>query len=504
MLSLLIWLPLAAALLVAIWPLSAPLRLTPKAIALGLASVVVAIVVVAFRQFDPSHGSMQFQEYIPWLPAIGLSYHLGADGISLPLLALNAVLTWIVILARNGTEPRSRLFFALVFAINGGVTGAFLAQNLLLFVLFYEIELIPAYLAIAIWGSEKREYAATKFLLYTAMSGIVILAASLALGWLATRPQVNFDIDALQTTALPLAIQIPLLIAFLVGFGIKTPLIPFHSWLPDAYVESSPLVAILLGGLLSKLGAYGLLRFCMGLFPEAWSLLAPGLALWAAIGTLYGALAAIAQHDIKRMVAYSSIGHMAYILLACAAATPLSVVGVAAQMVSHGVILAMLFYLVGIVEQKVGTRDLDALNGLLNPIRGLPLTSALLIVGGMASAGIPGLVGFVSEFLIFQGSFPVFPIPTLLAIVATGLTAVYFVILLNRTCFGKLDNLTAYYPRVTGCEQLPALILAALILFLGVQPAWLVKWSEAATGAMVAVIPAPHPPIAAVPAIGTP
>lgn len=500
MLSALIWFPFAAALLVALWPQSAPLRLTSKALALGCASVLVVLVALVFQQFDLSYAGVQLKESIAWLPAIGLSYSLGVDGISLPLLALTAILAWIVILAKDGTEARSSLFFALVFAIEGGIAGAFLAQNLLLFVLFYEIELIPAYLAIAIWGSEKREYAATKFLLYTALSGIIILAGGLAVGWLTTQPLVNFDLEAIQTIALPLTVQISLLLAFLVGFGIKTPLIPFHSWLPDAYVESSPLVAILLGGLLSKLGAYGILRFCMGLFPEAWSVLAPWLAIWAAIGTLYGALAAIAQHDIKRMVAYSSIGHMAYILLACAAATPLSVVGVAAQMVSHGFILAMLFYLVGIVEEKVGTRELDALNGLLNPIRGLPLTSTLLIVGGMASAGIPGLVGFVSEFLIFQGSFPVFPLPTLLAIVATGLTAVYFVILLNRTCFGRLDNDTAYYPRVSGFEQLPAILLAALILFLGIQPTWLVKWSEAASGAMVAAIPTHAAQIAAAPA----
>jgi NAD(P)H-quinone oxidoreductase subunit 4 len=217
----------------------------------------------------------------------------------------------------------------------------------------------------------------------------------------------------------------------------------------------------------------------VGLFPDAWSLLSPYIAAWAGLGILYGALVAIAQRDIKRMVAYSSIGHMSYILLAAAAATPLSMVGGIIQMISHSIILALLFYLVGVIEEKVGTRDLDVLNGLLNPLRGLPSTSALLILGGMASAGIPGLVGFISEFLIFQGSFAKFPIPTIFSIIGTGLTAVYFVILLNRTCFGKLDNETAYYPKVSGLEQLPALILTALIVILGVQPSWLVRWSEA-------------------------
>jgi NAD(P)H-quinone oxidoreductase subunit 4 len=189
------------------------------------------------------------------------------------------------------------------------------------------------------------------------------------------------------------------------------------------------------------------------------------------------------------MVAYSSIGHMGYILVSAAAGTPLSVLGAVAQMVSHGLILAILFYLVGIVETKVGTRDLDVLNGLMNPVRGLPLTSALLVAGGMASAGIPGLVGFPAEFLVFQGTFAVFPVQTLICVIASGLTAVYFVILLNRTCFGKLDNNLAYYPKVLLMEKVPALVLAAIILFLGIQPTWLVRWTEPTTTAIVAVMP---------------
>ncbi|CDN14339.1 NADH dehydrogenase subunit 4, Involved in CO2 fixation [Richelia intracellularis] len=195
------------------------------------------------------------------------------------------------------------------------------------------------------------------------------------------------------------------------------------------------------------------------------------------------------KKDIKRMVAYSSIGHMGYILLAAAASTPLALVGAVAQMFSHGIILAILFHLVGVVEAKVGTRELDKLNGLMSPVRDLPFISALLVLGEMASARIPGMTGFIAEFIVFQGSFSVFPIPTLLCVIATGLTAVYFVILLNRTCFGKLDNNLAYYAKVLWHEKMPALFLAALILFLGIQPTWLVRWSEPTTTAMVAAIP---------------
>ncbi|MGC1245623.1 MAG: NADH-quinone oxidoreductase subunit M, partial [Spirulinaceae cyanobacterium] len=257
--------------------------------------------------------------------------------------------------------------------------------------------------------------------------------------------------------------------------------VPLHTWLPDAYTEASPAVTILLGGVFAKLGTYGLIRYGLQLFPDTWSVVAPGLAVIGTVSVLYGALSAIAQKDIKRMVAYSSIGHMGYILVATAAGTKLSILGAVAQMISHGLILALLFHLVGIIERKVGTRDLDVLNGLMNPIRGLPLTSALLITAGMASAGIPGLVGFAAEFIVFQGSFATFPIPTLLCIIASGLTAVYFVILLNRTCFGKLDNQRAYYPTVLLSETIPAFVLTLIILFLGVQPNWLLRWIEPTT-----------------------
>jgi len=272
---------------------------------------------------------------------------------------------------------------------------------------------------------------------------------------------------------------------------VKIPLIPLHTWLPDAYVEASAPVAILLGGVLAKLGTYGLFRFGMAMFPEAWSDVAPSLAVWGAISAIYGAVVAIAQTDIKRMVAYSSIGHMGYILLAGAANTPLALVGAVAQMFSHGLILAILFDLVGVIEAKVGTRELGKLNGLMSPIRGLPIISALLVLSGMASAGIPGLTGFVAEIMVFQGSFSVFPIPTLLCVVASGLTAVYFVILLNNTCFGKLNNNLAYYPKVVWAEKIPALILASLIVFLGVQPHWLVRWTQTTTTAIVATISHP-------------
>ncbi|MDM9385662.1 NADH-quinone oxidoreductase subunit M [Chlorogloeopsis sp. ULAP01] len=487
MLSVLIWLPIITAALIAFLPSNIPANRIRLG-ALTLAGIALLWNLFILFKFDINNPGMQLQEYLPWNETLGLSYQLGVDGISILMLILNSLLTWIAIYSSSQQTERPRLFYSLILLVSGGVAGAFLAENLLLFFLFYELELIPFYLLISIWGGQRRAYAGIKFLIYTAVSGALILATFLGIVWLTGSP--NFNYDSLSTQALSTVLQITLLLGILLGFGIKIPLIPLHTWLPDAYVEASAPIAILLGGVLAKLGTYGILRFGMMLFPQAWSILAPSLAIWGAVSAIYGAVVAIAQKDIKRMVAYSSIGHMGYILLAAAASTSLALVGAVAQMVSHGIILAILFHLVGVVEAKVGTRELDKLNGLMSPIRGLPFISALLVLGGMASAGIPGMTGFIAEFIVFQGTFSVFPIPTLMCVVASGLTAVYFVILLNRTCFGKLDNNLAYYPKVQWYEKMPALILAALILFLGVQPTWLVRWIEPTTTAVVATIPA--------------
>ncbi|MBE9080512.1 NADH-quinone oxidoreductase subunit M [Romeria aff. gracilis LEGE 07310] len=485
MLSPLIWLPVIGALFIGLVPLSAK---QARGAALAVASAVSLWALWLFTQFDLSNFGLQMSEKLPWLPALGLDYELGLDGLALLMVGLNSLLTWIALYSSSSDTERPKLFYCLMLIVSSAIAGAFLAQNFLLFFLLYELDLVPLYLLILIWGGEKSGYAATKFLLYTALSGALILVGCFGMFWLGGAS--DFSYSSLAEVSLPLRWQVVLLIPLLLGFGIKVPLIPLHTWLPDTYVAASTPVAIMLGGVLAKLGTYGLLRFGFSLMPDGWRVLAPGLAVWAAMTVMYGAIVAIAQRDIKRMVAYSSIGHMGYILLGMAAGNPLSLAGCIAQMVSHGLILAILFHLVGIVEAKVGTRELDVLNGLMNPIRGLPLTSALLVLGGMASAGIPGLVNFAAEFVIFQGSFPQFPVQTLICVVGTGLTAVYFVILLNRTCFGRLDNARAYFPKVTLDEKIPAFVLMALIVFLGIQPVWLMRWTESTPVSRIAEVTA--------------
>ncbi len=483
MLTTLILLPLLGAALIGFFPSSKMEGKSVRSMALVFAIIGFFWSIFLVTQFVPGEVNQQFAESLPWIDALGLNYNLGIDGLSLPLLVLNGLLTCIAIYSSDIALTRPRFYYSLILLLNVGVTGAFLAQDLLLFFLFYEVELIPLYLLIAIWGGAKRGYAATKFLIYTAISGILILASFLGMVWLSGGH--NFALATLNTQSLPLATQLLLLVGILVGFGIKIPLVPFHTWLPDAHVEASTPISVLLAGVLLKLGTYGLLRFGMNLLPSAWSYLAPWLATWAVISVLYGASCAIAQTDMKKMVAYSSIGHMGYILLAAASATPLSVLAAVMQMVSHGLISALLFLLVGVVYKKAGSRDLDVIRGLLNPERGMPLIGSLMIVGVMASAGIPGMVGFISEFIIFRGSFPVFPVQTLLCMLGTGLTAVYFLILVNRAFFGRLSPEVSDLPPVFVSDRLPALILALLIVIFGIQPNWLVYWTEPTITAMV-------------------
>ncbi|MGK7921724.1 MAG: NADH-quinone oxidoreductase subunit M [Trichodesmium sp.] len=467
--------PLIGAGIISFWPSTLSAK-TARQLALIVAIISLLWSFVLLSQFDPQEPNQQFAILIPWIDSLGLSYSLGVDGLSLPLIILNGLLTTIAIYATDESIKRPRFYYSLILLLTLSLFGAFLAQDLLLFFLFYELELIPLYLLIAIWGGPRRDYASTKFLIYTAISGIFVLAGFLGVAWLSGSS--NFAYDQAVAHTLPLATQLFLLGAIVIGFGIKIPLVPFHTWLPDAHVEASTPISVLLAGVLLKLGTYGLLRFGLNMFPKAWVYISPWLAIWAIVSVLYASLNAIAQKDMKKMVAYSSVGHMGYILLASAAATPLSILGGVFQMISHGLISALLFLLVGVVYKKAGTRDIDILRGLLNPEQGLPTIGSLMIIGVMASAGIPGMAGFISEFLVFRGSFNVFTVPTLLCMIGTGLTSAYFLLLANRVFFGRLSPTVINLPPVEWSDRIPAIILAILIVILGIQPNWIVRWTE--------------------------
>ncbi|MCP9881982.1 NADH-quinone oxidoreductase subunit M [Cyanobium sp. Alchichica 3B3-8F6] len=500
LLTSLLLIPFAGTLALLLWPGGpSPSRL--RLITIAILVLQLGMSVAVALAFDTAQAGMQLQERHAWLPGIGLDYALGVDGLSLPLVLINGALTLVSAVITRDIEKRPRIYFAMLLLISGAVNGAFLSENLLLFFLFYELELIPLWLLVSVWGGVNRAYAATKFLIFTAASGMLILGAFLGLALLTG--SVDFSLTPVLSDRLAMGGQLWLLGALLIGFGIKIPLVPLHNWLPDTHTQASTPVSVLLAGVLLKLGTYGMLRFGLQLFPEAWAKLAPVLAIWAAISVLYGSLAAIAQTDMKRMVAYSSVGHMGYVLLAAASDTPVSLLGAVFQMVSHGLISALLFLLVGIVYRKTGTRDLAALRGLLNLERGLPFTGSLMIVAVMASAGLPGMAGFISEFLVFRGSIAEYPVATLLSMVGSGLTAVYFLLLVNRAFFGRLAitppsadavadaRLDVQLAPVAPRETVPAVALAAAVVVLGLVPSTLGRLSEVATTALASITAIP-------------
>ncbi|MEB3350003.1 MAG: NADH-quinone oxidoreductase subunit M [Cyanobacteriota bacterium] len=419
----------------------------------------------------------------PWLPQLGLTLHLGLDGLSLPLVLLTALITTLAILTVPADLPRPRLFLALVLATNAGVVIALLARNALLFVLAFELVLIPCTLLVAIWGRQRRSAAAVRFLIFGAVSGLSLLAAVLTLGWLAADGP-TYGYDQLAQTSLDPQGQAVVLALLLVAMAIKLPIVPLHGWQPLTYSEAPTPVVMLLAGAVSKLGAYGLLRFGVGFVPDAWMAWSPWIAAAGAISAVYGALNAIAQSDIRRLMAYSSLGHMGLLVLALAAATPLSLQGAVAQILAHGLIVALLFACVGLIERKTGTTAIPELSGLLNPLRGLPFTLGMLLLALMAAAGIPGLAGFPAELMVFAGSWTTFPRATLVSLIASGFTAVYAVRLFNRVGFGRLDNERADWQSTTWGERLPAMVLTLLVIACGVWPQSLTAWSTLTTSAL--------------------
>lgn len=473
-LLLLLALPLAGALVIQFLPSDRPVPIRTAAAAGSGLQLLLAL--ACWRQ-PPADLQLS------WLPKLGLQLHLGLDGLTLPLLLLTALVTGLACLAVPADLARPRLFHTLMLATNLGVVGAFLARNALLFVLAFELVLIPTTLLIAIWGGPRRAAAAVRFLLYSAVSGLALLAAVLAFGWL-NEAGFGFEFDTLAQAGLSPEVQHWILALLLLAFGLKLPVVPLHGWQPLAYGQAPTPVVMLLGGVVSKLGAYGLLRFGLGFLPDAWGEWSTWIAAAGAASAVYGALNAIAQDDIRRLMAYSSLGHMGLLVLALAAATPLSLQGAVAQMLAHGMIVALLFACVGLIERRTGTTRIAELSGLLNPLRGLPFTLGMLLLALMAAAGIPGLAGFPAELLVFEGSWTSFPRATLISLIASGFTAVYAVRLFNRVGFGRLDNRRADWIATTWSERVPALTLTLLVLVSGIWPTALTDWSGAETAAL--------------------
>ena len=413
LLNLVVWLPLAGAVLNGLFGKHPT---APRRFALFFSMVVLFLSVWLFFSFSfrPSASGYQFEVQPPplWIAAFNSFYRLGLDGISLPLVLLNAFLSFLAVVISWNESKRPQLYFSMLLVLETAVMGVFSSLDLFLFFLFWELELAPMYLLIGIWGGPRREYAAMKFIIYTIAGSALMLIGILAL-YFATGAG-SFDITTITRSvpALGVTPQIVIFLLLFAGFAVKVPVWPFHTWLPDAHVEAPTPVSVLLAGVLLKMGGYGLLRICVGILPDAATALAWLLGLLAVINVLYGAAVAMAQSDLKKMIANSSISHMGYVLLGLAALNQIGLEGATLQMVTHGTITGLLFMMVGVVYDRTHTREIPLMQGLASR---MPITATLFAMAGLASLGLPLMSGFVAEFVVFIGAYQVWPVHTILA-----------------------------------------------------------------------------------------
>jgi NADH-quinone oxidoreductase subunit M len=438
-LSIIAFLPFVGAVLIALLPGRKEGAVRAASLIVSIATFVISLPL--YFLYDSDAGTIQFTEVHSWIPSFGIAYRLGIDGISLLLLLLTTFISPIVLLSSYGhIKERVKEFNVLYLLMETGMVGVFVATDLFLFYIFWELTLIPLYFIVGIWGGPRRLYAAIKFFLYTLVGSLLMLVAIIYL-MLLTRDQTGEPSSSLffilNNVAIPETTQMWLFAAFALAFAIKIPLFPFHTWLPDAHVEAPTAGSVILAGVLLKLGTYGLIRFCLPLFPWAMDRFTPLFLVLAAIGIIYGAFLAWAQEDLKKLVAYSSISHMGFIVLGIFAWNLRGIQGGILQSVNHGLSTGALFLLVGMIYDRRHVRMISDFGGLG---RVIPWFSVALIIVTLSSIGLPGLNGFVGEILIIQGMFEAdwrFAIPAAFGIL---LGAIYMLSMVRRTVMGPPEN----------------------------------------------------------------
>jgi NADH-quinone oxidoreductase subunit M len=422
------------------------------------------------NQFDGSKGEMQLVEQVPWMPSFGIGYIVGIDGISLFLVLLTTLLMPLAILASWSVKERVKEYLFFMLLLETGMLGVFIALDLFLFYVFWEVTLVPMYFLIGVWGGPRRIYAALKFVVYTMAGSLLMLVAII---YLATRhaqtaQTLTFNLLKIYDLRLPFNEQAWLFSAFALSFAIKVPLFPLHTWLPDAHVEAPTAGSVILAGILLKLGTYGFLRFAIPLFADVTLAAAPFFIVLAVIGIIYGAVVAMMQADVKKLVAYSSVSHLGFVMLGMFALNLQGVQGSIYQMLNHGLSTGALFLLVGMIYDRRHTRLIEDFGGLWKP---LPMFSALLLLVTFSSIGLPGLNGFVGEFLILLGSFTVTPRWTAFAVTGVILGAVYMLWMYRRVIFGPLTNPeNQKLQDLNGREIIILAPIIALIVLMGVYP----------------------------------
>jgi NADH-quinone oxidoreductase subunit M len=472
-LSLLVFLPLAASAALLLFP--AGNRRAIRGFALGVAALALALSAAAYFSYDLQTGGYQWEESVSWIPRWGIGYHVGVDGLSLPLVLLTGIVAFTGVLVSWGIDERPREFFAFLFLLASGVYGVFVSLDLFQLFFFYEIAVFPMYLLIALWGWPKtREYAAMKLTLYLFAGSMIALLGALVLVF--SSGAVTFDLPALEAAAFPAQLQRIVFPFVFLGFAVLGGLFPFHGWSPDGHAAAPTAVSMFHAGVLMKLGAFAALRVGILLMPEGAKFHMPWIMALALVNVLYGALIAMVQSDLKYVIGFSSVSHMGLVFLGFASLQGDGLLGASLQMFSHGVMTALFFAVVGMVYDRTHTREISSLGGLA---RKMPLAALAFILGGLASMGMPGLSGFIAEFPVFLGLWQTQPAAAVAAAGGIVVTAAYILLVVRRVFFGAISD--EYERTVRGITRKDSAALLILMLFLvgmGVYPAWIAPLAQ--------------------------
>jgi len=462
----------------------------------SLASLILSLFVVMEFSLNPSdsatgfHDSAnwfdyQFYESYAWIESLGISYTVGLDGISLPLFVLTTLLCTLSILFSWDTTNRPKQYFGLMLVLEVGVLGVFTTLDYFTFYVFWEVVLIPMYFLIGIWGGPNKDYAAIKFFIYTHVASLAILISIMAMYF--ESGAASFSMEQIGTATYTGTFQVIVFAAMFFGFGVKLPMVPFHTWLPDAHVEAPTAGSVLLAGLLLKMGGYGLIRVAIPTLSDGALDLQLLVAVVAIASILYGAILCLAQKDLKKMVAYSSISHMGFVLLGFATFTQLGIVAGVFQMFAHGLVTAVLFMMCGVVQHHVGTRLIPSLGGLAKT---MPVAAAMMTMGFLASLGLPGLVSFAAEFMVLASTFETWGLWLFLPIISVAITAAYYLWALQKSMFGPLTNKidTSHVHDMNWYESVPVGLLLALTAVFGVFPLVVFQYIDKATALLMTLL----------------
>lgn len=478
-LTLILLAPILGIVIILLSPATKEKEIKLTAVIVTFISLLLSI--VAFVTYNKDIGGLQFLETYSWIPAFGINYSVGVDGLSLPLILLTSIVIFTGVFASWNLEHRIKEFFIFLLLLVSGVFGVFISRDLFFFYIFFEVAVIPMYVLIGVWGSTRKDYAAMKLTLYLLVGGVIALVGIIATFIYASNLGVtSFDIQTLGSIEYSFGFQKFAFFLIMMGFGFLVPMWPFHTWSPDGHVAAPTAVSMLHAGVLMKLGGYGIIRAGIFLFPDGAKYWAPLIAVLCLVNVVYGAMVAMIQKDLKFVIGYSSVSHMGYVLLGIASLNFAGIDGAVAQMFAHGIMTALFFTLVGNIYHKAHTREIARFGGLMHQ---MPRVGTGFVIAGLASLGLPGLNNFVAEFLIFLGSFNKttklfsiipFKVISILAILGIVITALYVLKVIQDTFFGPRKREWDHLTDARGVELVPIVILTGVLIFFGLFPSFMI------------------------------